>query len=211
MTTRQLYQTCITSISDYGSEIWWNDQKHFLQKFQKLQNLKLWKILEAFKTLPTNAMKIEVNIQPSDIRLNQKNQKLVLRIIKMDQRHLTRSRISYSYSSENLMSVYTWHRPSNRPSGPNCTIEISPLLDRSSIQHLIDHHLIASSDRRKFPNCLIISQLWARRIFLRLSIRKILSLFFFFLGIYQLNQNFPGYSSVESEIFLGIHQWKIFT
>ena len=49
-------------------------------------------------------MKIEANIQPPDIRLNQKNQKLALRIIKMDSRHSIRSRTSYSYSSENLIT-----------------------------------------------------------------------------------------------------------
>ena len=73
MATRQLYQTCITAISDYGSEIWWNDQKSYAQKFQKLQNLGLRKILGAFKTSPTSAMEIEANIQPIKIRLNQKN------------------------------------------------------------------------------------------------------------------------------------------
>ena len=42
-------------------------------------------------------MKIEVNIQPIKIRLNQKNQKLTLRIMKLDQRHSIRLRISWNY------------------------------------------------------------------------------------------------------------------
>ena len=84
MITRQLYQTCITAISNYNSEIWWNDQKLYAQKFQKLQNLKLRKILKTFKTSSISIMKIEINIQSIKIRLNQKNQKLILRIMKLN-------------------------------------------------------------------------------------------------------------------------------
>ena len=61
MTTRQLYQTCITAISDYDFEIWWNDQKSYAQKFQKLQNLKLRKILKTFKTENQNQYLINQN------------------------------------------------------------------------------------------------------------------------------------------------------
>jgi hypothetical protein len=39
---KQLYSACITSISDYGSPIWWNQQKNFEKLFQnfKIQLLK---------------------------------------------------------------------------------------------------------------------------------------------------------------------------
>ncbi len=47
---KQLYLTCITSISDYDVEIWWNNQKSYLVKFCKLQNAALWKILSVFWT-----------------------------------------------------------------------------------------------------------------------------------------------------------------
>ena len=90
MTTRQLYQTCITAISNYDFEIWWNDQKSYAKKFQKLQNLKLRKILKIFKTSSISVMKIEINIQSIKIRLNQKNQKLILQIMKLNQRHFIR-------------------------------------------------------------------------------------------------------------------------
>ena len=62
MITRQLYLTCSTAISDYDFEIWWNDQKLYAEKFQKLQNLKLRKILKIFKTSSILIMKIEINI-----------------------------------------------------------------------------------------------------------------------------------------------------
>ena len=102
MATRQLYQTCITAISDYDFEIWWNDQKSYAEKFQKLQNLKLRKILKIFKTSSISAMKIEINIQSIKIRLHQKNQKLTLRIMKVNQRHFFRLKIFWNYSSERI-------------------------------------------------------------------------------------------------------------
>ena len=97
MITRQLYQTCITAISDYDFEIWWNDQKSYAQKFQKLQNLNLRKILEIFKTTSISIMKIEINIQSIKIRLNQKNQKLILQIMKLNQNHFIRLRIFWNF------------------------------------------------------------------------------------------------------------------
>ena len=45
-------------------------------------------------------MKIETNIQSIKIRLNQKNQKLALRIMKLDQRHSIRLRTLWNYLSE---------------------------------------------------------------------------------------------------------------
>ena len=45
---RQLYLACITIISDYDVEIWWNNQKNHVIKFCKLQNAVLQKILKAF-------------------------------------------------------------------------------------------------------------------------------------------------------------------
>ena len=102
MATRQLYQSCITAISDYGSEIWWNDQKSYTQKFQKLQNLRLRKILKIFKTSSISIIKIETNIQSIKIRLNQKNQKLVLRIMKLNQRHFIWLKNFWNYFSERI-------------------------------------------------------------------------------------------------------------
>src|SRR5436190_14866241 len=53
---RQLYIACISSVADYGVPVWWNNQKNMLEKFQKLQNIALRKMLGAFKTSPINAM-----------------------------------------------------------------------------------------------------------------------------------------------------------
>ena len=69
---KQLYLTCITFISDYDVEIWWNNQKSYLVKFRKLQNAALRKILSAFWTSSINAMQIEVEISLMKMQLNQK-------------------------------------------------------------------------------------------------------------------------------------------
>ena len=100
MATRQLYQTCITAISDYGSEIWWNNQKSHMQKYQKLQNLGLKKILKAFKISPIAAIKIKANIPSIEVRLNQKNQKLALQIIKIDNKHPIRLKTPRNFFTE---------------------------------------------------------------------------------------------------------------
>ncbi len=81
---RQLYMSCIIPISDYGSEIWYNNQKSFEKRFQKLQNLAIRKILGTFKTTPCEGMKIEASLLSSKIRLYQKNQKYAIGIAKIE-------------------------------------------------------------------------------------------------------------------------------
>jgi hypothetical protein len=100
MTSRQLYMTCTNAISDYDSKIWWKNQKQFRNKLQKLQNIALKKILEAFRTLSIAVMKIEANLKSIKIRLNQKNQKLELRMLKMKKTHSIRLKSS-NFSLEN--------------------------------------------------------------------------------------------------------------
>ncbi len=67
---KQLYLTCITSISDYDVEIWWNNQKSYLVKFRKLQNAALQKILSVFQTSSINAMQIKVEILSMKMQLD---------------------------------------------------------------------------------------------------------------------------------------------
>jgi hypothetical protein len=73
MTSRQLYIICTSAISDYDFEIWWKNQKQFRNKLQKLQNIALRKILEAFRISSIAAMKIEANLKSINICLDQKN------------------------------------------------------------------------------------------------------------------------------------------
>ena len=65
---RQLYIACISLVADYGVPVWWNNQKNMLEKFQKLQNIVLRKMLGAFKTFLINAMELEASIPLPKIR-----------------------------------------------------------------------------------------------------------------------------------------------
>ena len=98
---KQLYQACITSVSDYEAEIWWKNQKTYENQLQRLQNKALYKILEAFKTLSEAAMKLEANIESVRVRLNKKCRKYALRVITLSENHSIRQRTLLSFSSEN--------------------------------------------------------------------------------------------------------------
>ena len=65
---RQLYIAYISSIVDYGVPVWWNNQKNMLEKFQKLQNIALKKMLSAFKTFSINVMKLKASILFSKVK-----------------------------------------------------------------------------------------------------------------------------------------------
>ncbi len=82
-----MYIACITSIVDYGVPIWWNNQKHLLEKFQRLQNAALRTILGAFKTSPTKAMEIEAVIPPSRVRFEKTCYNYAVRIMQMNLMH----------------------------------------------------------------------------------------------------------------------------
>ena len=84
---RQLYIACISSVADYGVPVWWNNQKTILEKFQKLQNLALRKILGAFKSSPASAMEIEASLSSPKVRFNKICKNYALRILQMHENH----------------------------------------------------------------------------------------------------------------------------
>src|SRR5207247_9885916 len=107
---RQLYIACITSVADYEVPIWWNNQKFLLEKYQKLQNSALRKILEAFKTSPYMTMKLEAAIISSRARFNRLCKNYALRIMQIPKNHSIRLRISASYSSYNNEAELDWEK-----------------------------------------------------------------------------------------------------
>ncbi len=94
---KQLYLTCITFISNYDVEIWWNNQKSYVVKFCKLQNAALRKILNAFRTSSIDAMQIEVEISSMKIRLNQKCKNYAIWIVELSKKHFIRKRTFITY------------------------------------------------------------------------------------------------------------------
>jgi len=97
---KQLYLACVTSISDYDVEIWWNNQKSYLVKFRKLQNAALRKILSAFRTSSIDAMQIEAEISSMKMRLDQKCKNYAIWIVELPEKHSIRKRTPISYSSQ---------------------------------------------------------------------------------------------------------------
>ncbi|KHJ31436.1 hypothetical protein EV44_g3112 [Erysiphe necator] len=49
---RQIYLTCVVSVSDYGPVIWWKGQNSIVDHLQKLQSREIRKILGVFCTSP---------------------------------------------------------------------------------------------------------------------------------------------------------------
>ena len=93
----QLYKSCVCTVSDYGSEIWWKGQKGFLDKLQLLQNKATRKVLGAFKTTPARAMEAEAAIPPPNIRLNHHQRKMAIRILTLNKHHPLRTRCPDTY------------------------------------------------------------------------------------------------------------------
>src|SRR5947207_14736672 len=96
---RQLYIACISSVADYGVPFWWDNQKHLLEKFQKLQNQRLRKILDTFKISSISVMKIEASISSSKVRFNRICKNYALRILQMHESHSLRLIVSSSFPS----------------------------------------------------------------------------------------------------------------
>ena len=100
---RQIYQTCISSISDYNAEIWYNaqnSQKSYIDQLKKLQNSTLREVLEFFRITSIDAMKIELNILSIEIHMYRDMQKYALRTMKMTENYSVCICISIFYFSE---------------------------------------------------------------------------------------------------------------
>src|SRR5204863_7860348 len=107
---RQFYIACITSVADYEVPIWWNNQKFLLEKYQKLQNSALRKILEAFKISFYMTMKLKAAIIFSRARFNRLCKNYALRIMQISKNHSIRLKISASFSSYNNEADLDWEK-----------------------------------------------------------------------------------------------------
>ena len=84
---RQLYQSCITTVADFGSEIWWNGQKSQSNPLQKIQNQALRKIAGAFRTTPIAALEAEIGLFPVDIRLELRRKNYATHLFSLPDSH----------------------------------------------------------------------------------------------------------------------------
>ncbi|KAF5189612.1 reverse transcriptase, partial [Thalictrum thalictroides] len=84
---RQIYLACVTSVSDYGSVVWWKGQNTVVNHLQKLQNKALRKILGAFRTSPVLPMEAEAALAPPQVRLNVSIGQYALRLHQLSKNH----------------------------------------------------------------------------------------------------------------------------
>src|SRR5438034_3020408 len=100
---KKLYIACITSVADYRVPVWWKNQQFLLDKFEKLQNSALRKILEAFRTSSIAVMEIEAGIVSVSVRFEKLCKNYALRILQMQNSHSVKQRVPFnsSFSSEN--------------------------------------------------------------------------------------------------------------
>jgi hypothetical protein len=103
--THQLHQVCITSRSDFGAEIWWNQQKHLEQMLQLQQNRALQRNRNAFTSMPIIALHNEAAIQPVSVRLDQKQRKYALRLLSLPPTHPVAQQCPESVPIPNLIDM----------------------------------------------------------------------------------------------------------
>jgi hypothetical protein len=123
--TRQLHQACVTSRSDFGTEIWWNWQTNLEQTLQLQQKRALWWILNAFTSTPIVALHNEAAIQLVSIHLDQKQRKYGLRLLSLPPTHPVAQRCLESFPIPNLIDTipdvsdeydYDWRTTAHPPS-----------------------------------------------------------------------------------------------
>src|SRR5205085_8107504 len=84
---RQPYESCITTVADFGAEVWWNQQKSQLAPFQKLQNMAMRKIAGAFKTTPITVLEAELGLPAADLRLDKTQRAYATRLFTLPKNH----------------------------------------------------------------------------------------------------------------------------
>src|SRR6266496_4169744 len=87
-----------------------NNQKFLLEKYQKLQNSALKKILEVFKISFYMTMKLEAAIISSKARFDRICKNYALRIMQISKNHPIRLRVSTSFSSYNNEAELDWNK-----------------------------------------------------------------------------------------------------
>ena len=106
---RQIYQTCISSISNYDAKIWYNAQnlqKSYINQLQKLQHSTLRKTLNLFRIASIDALRIKSDILSIKVRMHRKMQKYALCTMKMTENYSIRICTSIFYLPEYQNEIF---------------------------------------------------------------------------------------------------------
>jgi reverse transcriptase-like protein len=102
---RQLYLACVTTIADFGAQLWWKGSqthKSHFKPLEQLQNRALLRILGAYKGSPSRALEVEGSIMPVSIRLEKLYNSYNLQILWFLLQHQLKT-ILYSASYSNQL------------------------------------------------------------------------------------------------------------
>jgi hypothetical protein len=89
---RLLYVACVTSIADFGIQLWWKGigsygAQSLVQPFQRLQNLATTRITGAFKGSPSKALELEAGLLPPEVRFSRACRSYSLRTLLFQYTH----------------------------------------------------------------------------------------------------------------------------
>jgi hypothetical protein len=134
----QLYLACITSVSDFGSQVWWKGQAQFKRPLQALQNTALRKILGVFKTAPTLPMEVKAMLAPPSIRLDNSLRNYAIRLQKLSSTHPVNQELHFSTTG-----------PSDTPRKASQKTQLQRI--QESIQGLVESDNLEEIQHFKFP------------------------------------------------------------
>src|SRR5215213_9453627 len=104
---RQLCISTIFSISDYGSEIWFQDQKTYVRDIQSVQNKAMRRVAGAFRTISIRALEAETELMSTRQRLFDKHRKYATRVLQMTDKHSIQTRLTNDNDENNNEDAQT--------------------------------------------------------------------------------------------------------
>ncbi|KAL5604599.1 uncharacterized protein BROUX77_004785 [Berkeleyomyces rouxiae] len=90
---RQLYISCVGTVADYGSILWYDPSKPQLslqRVYQKLQSQAAARILGTFRGSPTRAVEVEAGLPPPSIRFAKARMAYAARTLRLQRNHPVR-------------------------------------------------------------------------------------------------------------------------
>ena len=87
---RQLYILTVFSVSDYGLELWFRNQRTQVKSIQTIQNNVMRRVAEAFKTTSIKALEAEIELMSTTQRLAHKHRTYATRMLQVADTHSVR-------------------------------------------------------------------------------------------------------------------------
>ena len=102
---RQLCISTVFSVSDYGSELWFRNQRTQVKSIQTIQNNVMRRVAGAFKTTSIKALEAEIELMPTTQRLAHKHRTYATRMLQVADTHPVRQCIDETEEDTQLTYV----------------------------------------------------------------------------------------------------------